>query len=156
MRKNKVLSNLSMAAIALVAAAFPCFAQTQSNDARGESAGISAADESGLMLAFNRTPTVSGPRVNASFVQPKGALEIAPVKTASTFSAADFKTFSQSSGQFTRENRLFNTQVSVYEAATFNFRPQFNVDNYVPSERPRVTFVPSRRPWLPSPMPNPN
>ena len=158
MRKNKVLSNLSMAAIALVAAAVPCFAQIQTTEARGESAKISAAAESGSMLAFNRTsPGVSAGRVNASFVQPKGALEIAPVKTASTFSPADFKSSTKSSGQFTRENRFsFGTQVQVYEAATFDPRPQFNVDNYVPRERPRVTFVPSRHPWLPSPMPNPN
>ena len=151
MRKNKVLSNLSMAAIALVAAAFPCFAQIQSNEVRGESAKISAAADTGLM-AFNRnSPAVSAGRVNASFVQPKGALEIGPVKTASTFSPADFKSSTKSSGQFTKENPLsFSTQMQVYVAATFDSRPQFNVDNYVPKDRPRVTFVPSRGPWVPN------
>jgi hypothetical protein len=155
MRKNTVLSNLSLAAIALFVAAFPCFAQTQSNESRGESAGTIAAAGSGLMLAFNRTSPA--PRVNASFVQPKATLEIAPVRTSSTFSPAAFMNVSQSSGQFTRDNRLvISTQVPVYEATTISSRPQFNVDNYVPSERPVVTFVPSRHPWLPSPMPNPN
>ena len=154
MRKNTMLSNLSLAAIALLVAAFPSFAQTQSNESRGESASISAAAESGL-LAFNRNSPAR--RVNASFVQPKGDLEIAPVRTSSTFSPAAFMAVSQSSGQFTRENRLFiSTQVPVYEAATISSRPQFNVDNYVPKDRPRVTFVPSTHPWLPSPMPNPN
>jgi hypothetical protein len=149
MRKNKVLSNLSMAAIALVAAAFPCFAQNQTNEPREESASAIARAESGLMLAFNRNS--AAPRVNASFVQPKGVLEIAPVRTSSTFSPAAFMTLSQSSGQFTRENRLFiSTQAPVYEAATFSSRPQFNVDNYVPKDRPRVTFVPSRGPWVPN------
>jgi len=155
MRKNTVLSNLSLAAITLLVAALPCFAQTQSNESRAESAGTIAAAGSGLMLAFNRTS--QAPRVNASFVQPKGALELAPVRTSSTFSPAAFMNASQGSGQFTRENRLFiSTQAPVYEGATISSRPQFHVDNYVPGERPAVTFVPSRHPWLPSPMPYPN
>jgi hypothetical protein len=141
MRRNKTISSLSIAAIALLAAAVPCFAQSQSPGKGAETADVVAAPSSGLELALNRDSRVTAPRTDTAPVvsNPRTGLTPAAFKTTGTFSMVEQK-FS------------FVKQPVQFETPSIDLRTQFRTDDETNVERTsnRITFVPSRGPKFPA------
>ena len=147
MRRNKTISSLSIAAIALLAAAVPCFAQSQSTGKNAETASVVAESGSGLELALNRDSRVTAPSTDSAPVETKNrpdasnsrSLTPAAFKTAGTFSMVEQK-FS------------FVKQPAQFEAPSIDLRTQFRTDDETNVERSsnRITFVPSRGPKFPA------
>jgi hypothetical protein len=148
MTKNKTLSNLSIAAIALLAAAVPCVAQSQSNHTDSRTLSAVEARGTGLSLAFNKNPFAGGAAgLEASAVESKTTVKVASAKSSPRLTVATFN----SASQFTTESkRFFSAPLTAYEPVTFDSKPQFRVDDYTPSKPSRVSFVPSRGPWMPN------
>jgi hypothetical protein len=85
-----------------------------------------------LAFAFNRNSrALAAPRVAAPSVEPKSVSDVAPVKSPLNLSPAAFKL----SSQFTTENKLFFGSQKVYDAETFDSKPQFRVDDDTSSKR---------------------
>lgn len=151
MRKNKTLSSLSLAAVAVVAAAVPCFAQDHSSESRAAENSLVAASGAGFEMAFNRESRATAPRNGLGSVEPKNIVDTAPVVTSpATLSKAAFKGTDRSA---LIENKFsFNSQLSWYEAPSFNSKSQFRVDDESVPERSTklITFVPSRGQKLPN------
>ena len=153
MTKNKTLSNLSMAVVALLAATVSCFAQAQSTENFSETAGSAVATNSSLALAFNGNPfgaaasRFDGRSVESRSVEPKAIFNVAPAKSPLNLSAATFEV----SNQFATENKAFlGSQVSAIDAGKFDSKQQFRANDYAPVKTPKVSFVPSRGPWMPN------
>lgn len=144
MRRNKIFSTLSVAAVALLAAAVPCFAQDQSSGSKF------AAPGSGFELVFMRQARAIEASSGFGFVEPKDAAQFVHMNKSSTLRLA----FINATRQFTfMKNQLsFDPQTIRFEAPSLDSKKQFRTDDEIGAERAkrRVTFVPSRGPKVPS------
>ena len=141
MTTNQKLSSLSIAAIALMAAAAPCFAQVSSNESRPET----VAPVSELAVATNRTP---GSVVNVAPVaseQPK--VNVAASKRVPSFSAETFKISSQSNA--IGESNFLKGQPTMTQTGLDYSKIQIKVDSNEVTKTHRIEFVPSRGQKLP-------
>ncbi len=142
MTNKQTLTSLSIAAIALMAAAVPCFAQTSAIETRPE-AGAAVSE---VAVAINRTP---GSVMNVA----PASSELPSTKAVTpnrgiTFSVETFKATSHTT---TSTSNFLKSQPTTEETVlTFSMK-QLKVDNDVGSERrtSRIEFVPSRGQKLP-------
>lgn len=139
MRKNYTLSNLPMAAVVLLVASLPCFAQVTAN----ESSSV-------LAIADNR-PTIELNKNSRAVPSSSGETSVAPknverVKSPLSLSPNAFKV----SDKFSIDSKFFSVSQMANGLDTSDSKRQFRVDDDTPVERSRVTFVPSRGQRLPN------
>lgn len=138
MTKHSKLSSLLIAVTATFIAAVPCFAQTQSDEPRTDVSSAPAISVVESAMALNReiprkridvaTPSVERPRLSADMFVSTG------------------DRFTNSSGDgFTAPSAFVYEPIG--ETSTKQFRAERDPEHV---SRPRVTFVPSRGPKLPS------
>src|SRR5262249_35589187 len=145
MSRTKTLSSLSIAAIALLAAATTSFAQNQSATKANRSL---AAPGSGVELASNH-----GSRTVfhfAGFAEPKTIADTAKKPSPPTLSPALFKSTEQFS--IVKPGLSFDSNPSVYEVVpSLSSKQQFRSDDESSKEKSKssVTFVPSRGQKIP-------
>ena len=132
-------SRLAIAAIILIAAAIPSFAQTKSADVSART--VHAAPGSGLELAFHRTPVSTA---DFRTIEPTDSVKRAPVTlTAAMFTSAPFDYVGQ---------KTFTPQFTIYDTNQIDSKVQFSTDSdgaMTPSKH-RVTFVPSKGQKIPN------
>jgi len=141
MPTNQKLSSLSIAAIALMAAAAPGFAQVSSNESRPET----VAPVTELVLATNRPP---GSVVNVAPVaseQPK--VNVVASKRVPSLSAETFKISGQSNA--IGESNFLKKQPTMTQRGLGYSKTQFKVDSDEVIKTRRIEFVPSRGQKLP-------
>jgi hypothetical protein len=137
MSNHKRVSQLSFAAVALLAAAIPCLAQTESPNARHSQAG-------GPNLAQTaEIATLRNERLSVNKVAPKDASEAKVNKTA----AQSSDKFNRAIAQVTSNTTLFSTTTTLSESDWQKTRRLANGDES--SSAKRITFVPSRGQKLP-------
>jgi hypothetical protein len=153
MTSNTKLSSISIAAIALLAASAPCFAQTKSAEIREDASNVVAM--AGPELAM----TSSSPKLTTAELRhgllnagPKSANEVAPSAKPRSLSPAAFK---MSTGQFSavENQRVFGQKTTIYEMDLGNSKKQFRADDDsygVDYQNKRVSFVPSLGQRLPT------
>ena len=152
MTRHKAISSLSIAAIALLAASAPSFAQTQSDQSGKDTSGSVATPAIEQTIASNRELTaVTRSRAGTTEVEPTSVNNAA--RTASSFilPANAFKV----PNHFTsaEASRFINQQMNFINAGPSDptARKQFHAgDDSANSSRAKgVTFVPSRGQKLP-------
>lgn len=139
MKKNYTFSNLPIAAIVLIISSLPCLAQVTAN----ESTSVLAVADNGPTLAMNKTlTTLSTPSIEDTAVTVKSVERKSPLNlSADTFKVSD--QFSVNSKSFTRTQ--LNSEVVAPDS-----KEQFRLDDDTPTQRSKVTFVPSRGFKLPN------
>ena len=144
MKKNYTFSNLPIAAIVLIISSLPCLAQVTAN----ESTSVLAVADNGPTLALNKTlravplSTLSTPSIEDTAVTVKSVEHKSPLNlSAATFKVSD--QFSVNSKSFTRTQ--LNSEVVAPDS-----KEQFRLDDDTPTQRSKVTFVPSRGFKLPN------
>jgi hypothetical protein len=148
MTKNKTLSNLSMAVVALMAATVSCFAQNQSSETRSETPSSVVAQNNSLSLAFDRNPFAgAASRFDSRADERNSVVEPKTTRSKLNLSAATFEV----STQVTNENKAFlGSQLNVMtDVVKFDSKQQFRADDYAPHKTPKISFVPSRGPRMP-------
>ncbi len=143
MTRNTKLSNLSIAAIALLAASVPCFAQTQSAESRGRNQTLLR------WLILNWQCPSAGPSLQPtshvlaySTSSRRVSLTSRPAKNLTSLSPAAFK---MRMGQVSAvENQhFFGQQTTIYEMGLGNFKKQFRADDDSSACRTRKSASPS-------------
>jgi hypothetical protein len=129
MKKHYTFSNLPIAAVVLLVASLPCLAQARAN----ESTSV-------LAVANNRTTLELSKHSRAVASSPVYSKNVESVKSPLSLSAASFKV----SDKFSVDSKAFSGWQLRQELDAPDSKPQFNVDNYTPTPRRRVDFVPSR------------
>jgi hypothetical protein len=137
MRENKMLSSLSIAAIAIVAAFVPCVAQAQANGHREDTSNLIATAGNDLAPSFN---------ANKAVASDAGRRGLNPVVTANprpTLSAESFKVpASTAVGDDTLSS---GQQVDLFQVTSIDSRKSYRADDDLRIERSkrRIEFVPS-------------
>ena len=134
---NKRLSQLSFTAVALLAAAIPCLAQTESRQARHSQAGAMSLVQTAEIAAIPNT------RLSAHKAAPKMASE---TKVSETVNLSRVK-FNISIAQATSNTAGFSNSATLSESDWQKTRRLTNDDSL--SSPKRITFVPSRGQKLP-------
>lgn len=144
MRRTKTFSSLSVAAIALLAAAVPCVAQNQSSGSK------LAAPGSGFELVFNRQARANELGSGFVFIEAKDAAQVLQVNKSSMLSLALINATRQFS--FMKNELSLDPQTIRFETPSLDFKKQFRTDDEIGAERGKrhLTFVPSRGPKVPS------
>jgi hypothetical protein len=143
MTRNTKLSNLAIAAIALLAASASSFAQTQSAVARTETSKVVAMAAPELAVP-SRSPQLTASIFN---IEPKSVTAL----SAKPHSLSPASFMARVSDVSTLGNQhLFGKQTTIYEMDLGNSKKQFRADddNGV-EQRKRVSFVPSLGQKLP-------
>jgi hypothetical protein len=150
MTTHKTISTLSIAAIALLAAAAPSFAQAQSKDAQGSNAADNTTPVIEQTLASNREVTA----VTKARVATTEEISVNSTARTETFRNLSTNAF-KSPTHFTsaQSSRFVSPQVNFNDAGPRdpNAKQQFRADDDESSKggAGRVTFVPSRGQKLP-------
>jgi len=137
MSNQKRLSQLSFAAVALLAAALPCWAQTESSKARNNQADA---------LSMNRPTEIAAlgnERLTVHKAETKSAATVTEKQT--TLSRAKFQ---QALVQATSANPTFLTNPTTISEINWEKTRRLGNDNESTSPK-RITFVPSRGQKLP-------
>jgi hypothetical protein len=150
MTTNTKLSTLSIAAIALLAASAPCFAQTKSADISEESSNVVAMVGSELaVISSNSKFTTAELLPGLLNAEPKSASNVKPSEKPRSLSPDAFRV---QMGQFSAvENQnSFGQRTTIYEMGLGNFKKQFRADDDSNgTQKKRVSFVPSLGPKMP-------
>lgn len=149
MTRHKTISSLSIAAIALLAAASPSFAQTQSEQSGSVTPGTVATPVIEQTLASNRELTATKSRVAATEVE----------KTSVNNAARTARPFVLPANAFKVPNHFTSAEASRFVNGQMNFsnagpsdpgaKKQFRADDEDNSKPKRITFVPSLGQKLP-------
>lgn len=150
MTRHKTISSLSIAAIALLAAASPSFAQTQSEQSGSVTPGSVVTPVIEQTLASNRELTATTrSRVAATEVEPTSVNNAARTARPFVLPANAFKV----PNHFTsaEASRFVNGQMSFSNAGPSDpgAKKQFRADDEDNSKPKRITFVPSLGQKLP-------
>ena len=137
MSNQKTLSQLSFAAVALLAAAIPCLAQTESPNARHSQAGAPNLAQTAEIAALRNE------RLSVHKAAPKTASEAKVNKTATPSSDK----FNRAIAQVTSNTTGFSNSTTLSESDWQKTRRLANDDESSSSKR--ITFVPSRGQKLP-------
>ena len=140
MTRRQRLSNLSVAALALLAAS--SFAQAQSSHDESTPVAINVAEPT---VALNRERATVKPLFTSEEMTPSGNVTIATNRPR-----LSMEMFKLSPSKFTdADSQRFNGQTTIYYRAEYT-KNQFSVDDYAgPAPRPRTSFISSRGPKLP-------
>jgi len=143
MKKSITFANLSIAAIAFLAATVPCFAQSASTESSADLTIVSTTRDNSMTLALNKVgATAPAESVREATVSSTTSV----AKNTQKLSPSAFKV----SDELTTGSKHFFGAAQLYEADTLESKRQFRVDEHTTSERSSVTFVPSRGPRLPN------
>lgn len=149
MTTHKTLSSLSIAAIALMAAAVPALAQSQTEPS-GQNASANGAAAVEQTIASNlESSTVRKSRVSTPEVKLVAASSAARTNKLLMLSAGAFK--GQNHFTSTANNSGFANQVNFKDAGPIDpaAKKQFRADESEISKTKQVAFVPSRGQKLP-------
>jgi hypothetical protein len=135
MKTNRTFANLPVAAILLLVASLPCFAQVTGN----ESTSVVAVANNGQTVALKMTLRAVPPSLEETTVSSKN---VDRTKSPLNLTPATFKV----SDQFNLDSTFLSGTQLKREAP--DSKQQFRLDDDTTS-RSTVTFVPSRGPRLP-------
>jgi hypothetical protein len=143
MTTHKTISSLAIAVIAVLAAAAPSFAQSNSTDFVAANRVV-AAPGSGLNLTSDRHLVAPVAKTGAPAVESTHVAESSRGLSVESFMAPV---------QFSvvKDQPSFAPEYKLYATPTYNSKPQFSSDDDTQSRTGnRITFVPSRGQKLPS------
>jgi hypothetical protein len=150
MTTNTKLSNLSIAAIALLAASAPCFAQAKSADIRQDASNVVAMAGSEVAMTSS-TPKLTTAELRSGLlnVEPKSAAG-ASLSEKRSLSSNTFRAKMEQLSAVENQN-LFSQKTTIYEMSLGNFKKQFRADDDSngADQKKRVSFVPSLGQKLP-------
>lgn len=147
MTRNTKRSNLAIAAIALLAASVPCFAQAQSVEVSGEASNGVAITVPELVASSRPQFTAVRPRPGIFNLELKSATGVALSEKPHSFSPASFMVrMGEVSG-----SDFLGQQPTIYEMGLGNSKKQFGADDDYGGvdQRKHVTSVPSLGQKLP-------
>ena len=136
MSNQKGLSQLSLAAAVLLAAALPCLAQTESNRIRNSQADA-------LSMKPTEIAALGNPRLNVHKTELTSATGVTEKQT--TLSRAKFQ---QALAQATSITPSFLTNSTTISESNWEKTQRLGIDRESTSPK-RITFVPSRGQKLP-------